>query len=68
MACRRCLNIRWFLIAAAPLLVMGLVDPVATDRILSNLPDLRQIVLWFPLVIAAVFAARWLSWRRAGRG
>ncbi|MBD1203346.1 MAG: hypothetical protein O9292_12655 [Rhodobacteraceae bacterium] len=67
MACRRCLNIRWFLISAAPLLGMGLLDPILTDRLLSNLPDLRQLVLWFPAVIAGTFLYRYLSWRRAER-
>lgn len=67
MACRRCLNIRWFLLSAAPLLGMGLVDPVLTDRLLSNLPDLRQLVLWFPAVIAGTFLYRYLSWRRGDR-
>ncbi|PLL12080.1 hypothetical protein C0V75_14450 [Tabrizicola sp. TH137] len=67
MACRRCLNIRWFLLSAAPLLGMGLLDPVLTDRLLSNLPDLRQLVLWFPAVIAGTFLYRYLNWRRADR-
>lgn len=67
MACRRCLNIRWFLLSAAPLLGMGLLDPVLTDRLLSNLPDLRQLVLWFPAVIAGTFLYRYFSWRRADR-
>lgn len=67
MSCRRCLNIRWFLMASAPLLGMGLLDPVLTDRLLSNLPDLRQLVLWFPAVIAGTFLYRYLSWRRASR-
>lgn len=67
MACRRCLNIRWFLLSAAPLLGMGLLDPVLTNRLLSNLPDLRQLVLWFPAVIAGTFLYRYLSWRRADR-
>ncbi len=64
LPCTRCLNIRWFLMSAAPLLAMGLVDPVLTDRLLSRLPDLRQLVLWFPLVIAGTFAWRLFSWRR----
>lgn len=67
MACQTCLNVRLFLLPAAPLLVMGLVDPVLTDRLLSNLPDLRQLVLWFPAVIAGTFLYRYLSWRRANR-
>lgn len=67
MACRRCLNIRWFLLSAAPLLGMGLIDPILTDRLLSNLPDLRQLVLWFPAVIAGTFLYRYLNWRRAAR-
>ena len=62
--CTRCLNIRWFLLSAAPLLGLGLLDPVMTDRLLSGLPDLRQIVLWFPLVIAGTFLHRYLRWRR----
>ncbi|NBE09157.1 hypothetical protein [Paragemmobacter ruber] len=62
--CTRCLNIRWFLIAAAPLLALGFADPVLTDRLLRNLPDLRQLVLWFPLVIVGTFLHRLLSWRR----
>lgn len=62
--CTRCLNIRWFLISAAPLLALGLADPVMTDRLLRNLPDLRQMILWFPLVIAGAFLHRFLSWRR----
>lgn len=62
--CTRCLNIRWFLLSAAPLLGLGLLDPVMTDRLLSGLPDLRQIVLWFPLVIAGTFLHRLLRWRR----
>lgn len=62
--CTRCLNIRWFLISAAPLLALGLADPVMTDRLLRNLPDLREVVLWFPLVIVGTFLHRLLSWRR----
>lgn len=62
--CTRCLNIRWFLISAAPLLALGLADPVMTDRLLRNLPDLRELVLWFPLVIVGTFLHRLLSWRR----
>jgi hypothetical protein len=66
--CQRCLNIRWFLLAAAPLLGLGLVDPQGTDRALSHLPDLVQLVYWFPLFVAGTFAVRYLNWRRAGRG
>jgi hypothetical protein len=62
--CNRCLNIRWFLLSAAPLLGLGLLDPVLTNSLLSNLPDLRQLVLWFPLVIAGTFLYRLLTWRR----
>ncbi len=62
--CNRCLNIRWFLLSAAPLLGLGLLDPVLTNSLLSNLPDLRQLVLWFPLVIAGTFFHRLLIWRR----
>ncbi|WP_434615415.1 hypothetical protein [Tabrizicola sp. M-4] len=62
--CRRCLNIRWFLLAAGPLLIFGLVSPVAANSLLSNLPDLRQLVLWFPLVIVGTFLYRYLTWRR----
>ena len=62
--CNRCLNIRWFLLSVAPLLGLGLVDPVLTNSLLSNLPDLRQLVLWFPLVIAGTFFYRLLNWRR----
>lgn len=62
--CNRCLNIRWFLLSAAPLLGLGLLDPHLTDSLLSNLPDLRQLVLWFPLVIAGTFYHRLLIWRR----
>lgn len=62
--CNRCLNIRWFLMAAAPLLGLGLLDPVLTNSLLSNLPDLRQLVLWFPLVIAGTFYFRYSTWRR----
>lgn len=65
--CRRCLNIRWFVLLSAPLLGMGLLDPVGTDRALSHLPDVRPLVLWFPLVIAGTFLFRYLSWRRAPR-
>lgn len=67
MACRRCLNIRWFLLTAAPLLGMGLLDPVLTDRLLSHLPDLRRLILWFPAVIAGTFLWRYVTWRRAAR-
>lgn len=62
--CNRCLNIRWFLLSAAPLLGLGLLDPVLTNNLLSNLPDLRQMVLWFPLVIAGTFLYRLLTSRR----
>lgn len=62
--CNRCLNIRWFLLSAAPLLGLGLLDPHLTDSLLSNLPDLRQLVLWFPLVIVGTFAYRLIIWRR----
>lgn len=62
--CNRCLNIRWFLLSAAPLLGLGLLDPVLTNSLLSNLPDLRQLVLWFPLVIAGTFYVRYSTWRR----
>lgn len=62
--CRRCLNIRWFLLAAGPLLVFGLVSPVEANSLLSNLPDLRQLVLWFPLVIVGTFLYRYITWRR----
>ena len=62
--CRRCLNIRWFLLTAAPLLGLGLVAPVTTNSLLSHLPDLRQLVLWFPLVIAGTFLYRYVNWRR----
>jgi|GEM_PF-4184969 len=62
--CRRCHNIRWFVLVAAPLLAFGLLDPVKADSLLSNLPDLRQLVLWFPLVILGTFLYRFLSWRR----
>lgn len=62
--CNRCLNIRWFLLSAAPLLGLGLLDPVLANSLLSNLPDLRQLVLWFPLVIAGTFLHRLITWRR----
>jgi hypothetical protein len=62
--CRRCLNIRWFLLTAAPLLGFGLVDPITANSLLSHLPDLRQLVLWFPVVIVGTFLYRYLSWRR----
>lgn len=62
--CHRCMNIRWFLMAALPLLGLGLLDPVTADSLLSRLPDLRQLVLWFPAVIAGTFLYRFVSWRR----
>lgn len=64
MACRRCLRIRWFLMIAGPLLALGLLAPVQTATALSRLPDLRALTLWFPAVILATFAWRWISWRR----
>lgn len=62
--CRRCQNIRWFILMAGPLLAFGLLDPVRTDSLLSRLPDFRQLVLWFPVVIVGTFLYRYVSWRR----